>query len=273
MKKLSQLAMLLVLAGCAGGSGFPVVPGFNPSDIRRVGLYVDVGDKPFHVHQGALGMVKDFKKIYPFSWHLDERATIRFTERLKAEGFDVVDLETAGFSYYDLDELFIAKEGMWVVHPDHGDSLNKLRNDLNVQAVVIVKGQRVVAKSETTQMGSAVARAWISGSGLYSMQSIVSKEYYAVAAFGVSVFLLQPPANLSASGPLVSQDLYRSIELEDFPDPKDIKNLTREEFKPVFSAIDQYISDAAELAVCSFQLGTQSFKDVWNCLPEKYKAE
>jgi hypothetical protein len=273
MKKLSMLVVFLILTGCTCGTRFPVVPVFNPSDIGRVGLYVDVGDHPFHVHQGALGMVKDFKKIYPDSWELDERITARFTERLKAEGFDVIDLEAAGFSYFELDELFIAKDGIWVDHPDRADSLSKLRNEFQVRAVVIVKGDRVVAKSDTTPMGTVIPRAWMSGSGLYSMQSMLFKEYNAVAAFGVTVFMLEPAANLSASGPLVSQDIYRTIELEEFPNPKDIKDLTREEFQPVYDAIDQYISDAAELAVCSFQLGTQSFKDVWNCLPDKYKLE
>jgi hypothetical protein len=273
MKEFSTLLVVLMLTGCAGGTRFPTVSNFTPSDISRVGLYVDVGGTPFHVHLGALGMVRDFKKTYPFSWNLDERITLRFTERLEAEGFDVVDLQSAGFSYFELDNLIIAKDGMWVDHPDRSASLSKLRNDLGIQAVVIVKGERVVAKADISPTGTVIPRAWMSGSGLFSMQSMLFKNYYAVGAFGVSVFMLQPPANLSASGPLVSQDIYRSIELENFPNPADIQNVTREEFQPVFSAIDQYISDAADLTVCSFQLGTHVYKDVWNCLPGKYKAE
>ena len=139
----------------------------------------------------------------------------------------------------DVRGLVVVKENKWVILPRKRSVLERLIDEVEVEAVVIVQEQPVVADLECT--GGPCSSREIQASGLYSRGFLGLVRYKAVAALDIDVISLDPPANLATAEDWNSEWGRRSIALRDFPRPANLENVTEAEMLPVRNAIETYI--------------------------------
>lgn len=247
MKRLIIIFIIhLSITGCAT---LPPIPNFEMTQGARIGLFISIGNQVRHAHIGTT-VFNNFNKTYSYDWNLKRIAIDSFEKSLKQAGFIVVDLSEADFKFDDINALIISQDGKWIKNPTKSDAIEKLQKELNLQAIVILNEQRVMASMECSS-GGCVER-YIDGCGLYTRGILGVTQYKAVAALGTTIYLFNPPALLSAGGPLRMQWKQRAIALSKFPKPNEFRNITENEFEPVRVAIENYIANTADMAVKSF---------------------
>lgn len=226
--------LVTTLAGCAMA---PPIPQFETKRGDRVGIYVDIGEGPTHTHIGTT-IFNNFSKRYPYAWNLETILADSLKTSLNQAGISVVDLKAEGFRYSDLAGLIEPGEKQWVWAPGTESTKNRLRNEKNLKAVIVVKENRVLAALECG--GGPCNERYADSPGLYTRSMLVLTVYNAVAAYSWDVYLLDPTANLAYLDSIHSKMRIPSVRLTGYDSPADFKNLSEAEFKPVRDALVKF---------------------------------
>lgn len=232
MKKLRYvLALVISLTGCASS---PKIPSFTMKQGDKVGVLVEIGQHPIHTHIGTT-IFNNFEKSYPYQWGLDLAITDILTSALSQAGFEVVDLEKDGVRYSAITPLVVNDRGAWRLSPGKDKVYRALLKEKGLKAIVVVKETRVMSALECA--GGPCTPRYTEASGLYTRSFLGIDHYIAVAAFDLDVCVLDPLANLAEADPLRSMMSQPVVPLKDFADPKDFKQLTEADLRPVRDAI------------------------------------
>jgi hypothetical protein len=242
---IAILIAATILVGLGACAAIPPIPKYriNPGD--RVGLLVEVGAKLVHTHAGSIFGVRTFVKRYPNDWGLDRYIAKALTSRLRGTGgFEVVDLRKKEVSYRDVEGLIAVKDKKWVIPAERQEMYNRLRNEFNLKAVVLVREVRAYTTSACTGAGYCI-HYFSLGHGLFSQSSPLWFGFYSVAAYQTDIFLLGVPGN-----PGLGQDFRdvardRTKRMRGFKDPKDIKNFPPKGWGPARGHIQAYIDQIA----------------------------
>ena len=148
-----------------------------------------------------------------------------------------VDLSKHEFTGADLADLVIAQDNKWIYATGKSAILDRLRK-LNLKAVMLLKETQVVAALECN--GGPCSSRIANGSGLYSRGFFGIDRYHAVSAYKWGIYTLETPANIAWSEAMRKMLRIPSIELPDYPAPKEFKNLSAAEFEPVREAIEAF---------------------------------
>ena len=234
----------LFIAGCATT---PPLPKIESSRGDRIGLLVEAGDSPSHTHIGTT-VFTNFTKKYPYNWNLSADVTRTIKRTVRSAGFTAVDLRKEGINYADVSGLIQAAGEKWQIASGKEEIIRRLRDQLRLKALLILKETRVIAARECIGLGSCYKR-YADSSGLYTRSAFVVTDYKAVAAYQWNVFVLDPIADAAKADPLRSMLRIPSTPLSGFKDPADFENLTEAEFAPVRDAILRFTEIASNEAV------------------------
>lgn len=239
---LTICVFVLWLAGCASGpsgSQPSVMKGALPAG-SKVGLLISVGSGVAHEHIGTT-IFNNFTKNRTLSFDVGDRARDYLSTRLAEGGFVVVDIERAGFR---MDQF---AHGL----PSQTEHLGRLRQELGLQALVVVREQRVMASLECS--GGPCSERYMEKSGLFTRGVFNLTRYIAVAALDTKVLLLDSSTDLGFSDPLKSELAKRVKVLSFAKEPENLQVLTEEEFAPVAGWIDEYLKNMASAVTGSLQ--------------------
>lgn len=226
----------LFIVGCATS---PPLPKIESTRGDRVGVLIEIGDSPSHTHIGTT-IFNDFAKKYPYNWNLSSDVTHAVEQTVRNSGFTAVDLRAEGIQYSDVSGLIQASGEKWQIASGKEDTMRRLRDQLHLKALLILKETRVMARNGERYAGA---------SGLYTRSSFGLTSYNAVAAYEWNVFVLDPIADAAKTDPLRSMLQISETPLLGFKDPANFENLTEAEFSPVRDAILQFIEIATTEAI------------------------
>jgi hypothetical protein len=233
----------LFLAGCASAPPIPKI-GASPGD--RVGVLVDVGDNPSHAHVGTT-VFNNFYKKYPYQWKLGPEITRSVESAVKNAGFAVVDLRSEGLRYADVSGLVQIADDKWQIAAGKEGAARRLRDQLRLKAVIVVKEAKVLAALECG--GGPCSERYTEHSGLYTRSIFGLTAYHAVAAYEWNVIVLDPVVDIAKAEPMLSMLSIPATRFADFKEPADFKNLTEAEFAPVRSAVMRFVDYTSMEAV------------------------
>lgn len=221
----------VLLGGCATA---PPVPSFETRRGDRVGILVDIGDNPTHTHVGTT-IFNNFEKRYPHRWDLDAAVAGALKDTLSQAGFEAVDLEAQGLRHVDLAALVVENGQAWAVASGREGAARDLAQRRGLRAVVLVKEQKTMAHLECH--GGPCTERYTSGAGLYTRSILGLTTRYAVPAFGMHVYLLDPPADLARTGPLRSLVARPAVLLPAGAGPANLEQVSGAEWRTVRDAI------------------------------------
>lgn len=236
---ITLVVAMLSLSGCAVS---PPMPAFETKKGDRIGFVVEIGEGALHTHIGTT-IFNNFDKKYPVEWQLDSSVTEILRNELAASGFEPIDLETKGMSSEEIGSLVIRSGDKWKFAPGKEDIVSNLVEDKRLKAVVIVKEGRVLTALECS--GGPCAERYADSSGLYSRSFFGLSRYYAVPAFNLDVYLLEPPANIALGESLRAMMRIPAVSIKDYPEPADFENITKEEWIPVRNNIISFTKKMA----------------------------
>ena len=132
------------------------------------------------------------------------------------------------YSYEILNELIKAEDDKWIINKR--DIYNQL-NELGIKAVVLIKDKPGFIYMHPFSFHPK-------GSGLVSHHFIGIKRYFNVLSMVSDIYLLNPKAKINAVSNTYFNIIYDPMissfeEKSGFKVPKDIENITEEEFSPV----------------------------------------
>lgn len=156
-------------------------------------------------------------------------------QSVKSSGFEAIDLNAAGIQYSDVAGLIKANSEQWQVTPGKEDTVRRLREQLKLKALVVIKEERVLAALECA--GGPCAERYADTSGLYTRSFFGITRYNAVAAFKWNVFVLDPITNTAGVDSMREILRIPATPLPGFKDPATFDKLTEAEFVPVRDAI------------------------------------
>lgn len=243
MTRFLVYVSLLVLSGCAAFTPPPPAPQHALTKSSKVGLLVTLDPEIEHRHVGTT-VFNNFDHPAQLPWDLKVRVQTAFTKSLTEAGLDVVDLQAAGLDSKALAQLVIQKDKEWIVNPEAQSTLNRLHNELGLDAIVNVSQSQVRVRNECTQFGCA--ETYMNKSGLFTRGFMLSTTYFSVPAFYVSAYRLSEPSNLSVYEPLRGKLASDVKMLKNFPDPKDLRQLTDEEFIPVADSLATTVDELSD---------------------------
>ncbi|MDZ4360059.1 MAG: hypothetical protein U1B84_27200 [Variovorax sp.] len=233
-RRLLALFMALALTGCMTPPPLPPNGG-KLAKGAKVGLLVRMHASAEHMHVGTT-VFNNFSTPYPFPWNPTAKVYEAFTSELEKAGFQVVRLTS--FATTSVNALAVFQHDQWIANPAQAWAARKLKDD-QIAAVVLVEATRTQARLECT--GGPCGESFMQNSGLFTRGMLASTRYFAVPAFEAKVFVMDPPLNLAAYEPMLSQQRQRVRQLKDFEEPRDLKRLSTAELAPVASAIDGYV--------------------------------
>jgi hypothetical protein len=222
--------VIIILLGCATS---PPLPKIETTRGDRIGIVVNIGNSPSHMH---LGILNNFTQQYSYNWNLNAEVSRTVEQTVRNAGFTPVDLPAERISYSDVSRLILPVGDTWQLATGHEKMLRRLRDDLRLKAIIVLTKARVFLENRC--YGTHCIDIYAEASGLYSDSLLFWTLYKAVTAFEWNVFVLDPLAD-TAKADTLSHYLYvnHSVYLPGFKDPADFNNLTAAEFAPVKAAI------------------------------------
>ena len=233
----------LFIAGCATS---PPLPKIESTRGDRVGVLVEIGDNPSHTHIGTT-VFNNFAKKYPYKWNLSSDVMRTVEQTVRNSGFTAVDLRAEGIQYSDVSGLIQAAGENWQITSGKEDALRRLRDQLHLKALLVLKETRVMTALECA--GGPCSERYADASGLYTRSFFGLTRYNAVAAYQWNVFVLDPVADAAKADPLRSMLRIPATPLPGFKDPANFENLTEAEFSPVRDAILRFTEIASAEAI------------------------
>lgn len=238
--------VLMFLAGCASTP----LEKITASKGDRIGVIVEGGDGLLHSHLGST-VFSNFAKEYPqTNGSLRDEALVRVNRAITDAGFVPVDLTTQAVTAKDFSDVVVKNSGAWSVAPDKESLIRKMRDDLRLRAVLVVRQDRVTAAIECG--GGPCNYRDVDAPGLYSRSFFGMNSYYAVAAYRWNFIVFDPLVDAAAEPPVSDRVWVPSRLLKPYKAPADIKNLTESELQPVRDSVLQQVYDTAAEAVATF---------------------
>lgn len=231
------------LSGCATS---PEMPKIATNRGDRVGLLVDVGDNLSHMHVGTT-VFSNFSKRYDYNFNLQSDVTRTIEKSLRDAGLVAVDLRSAGLSHADLSGLIQITDEKWQIAAGKESVAQRLRNELGLKAVLVLKEARVLAALEC--FGGPCTERYMDASGMFTRSFMGATGYSAIAAYRWNVFVLDPVADTARTDTFRKITGIPAIRLRDFNTPADLNNLTERELAPIRDAILKLTEDATVEAV------------------------
>lgn len=224
----------------------------------RVGLLVVGVDKDaVHDHIGTT-VFNNFSTPKQLPWDLGDRLREAFAGATKSAGYELVNLSTADVSPSAANTVIGRPSGAWEVPAASKATYELLRNDLKLDALVVVSGGPTLVVNECTSFGCSPRI--ISKSGLLTRSFLGMDTYYAVPSFQTRVFSLQPVAELTGYQPISSAVNPQAKMLIDQKKPKEVKGMTEQEFGYVVEWIDEYVQRLAKTTVSVLATGVSIAK-------------
>ena len=239
----------LLTAGCATA---PPAPKIDAARGDRIGVLIEIGDNPTHTHIGTT-VFNNFVRKYPYNWNLNADVTRIVEQTIRNSGFSPVDLRAEGIRYADVSELIQVAGEKWEVAPGKEDSVRRLRDQLRLKALLVLKEGRVMAALECS--GGPCSERYADASGLYTRSFLGSTRYYAVAAYRWNFFVLDPVTDTAKADPLRRVLRIPAMPLPGFKDPAKFDDLTEADLGPARDAILRFVE-----AVSAEALKTLSVK-------------
>jgi hypothetical protein len=233
----------LVVAGCATS---PPLPRIEATKGDRIGIIVDVGDSPSHTHIGTT-VFNNFAKKYPFNWNMSAEVRGTIEQSVKNAGLTPINLQAEGIHYADVAGLIQTSGEKWQVATGKDNTIRRLRDQLRLKAVFVLKESRVVTALECA--GGPCSERYADASGLYTRSFFGLTRYNAVAAYQWNVFVLDPVADIAKADPLSSILRIPATPLPGFKEPANFENLTEVEFSPVRDSVLRFTAMASAEAV------------------------
>jgi hypothetical protein len=237
------LLSISLIAGCASA---PPLPKIESSRGDRIGLLVEAGDSPSHTHIGTT-VFNNFTKKYPYNLNLSANVTRTIEQSVRSAGFTAVDLRKEGINYAEISGLIQPAGEKWQIASGNEETFRRLREQLRLKALIVVKEARVMTALECT--GGPCSERYADSSGLYTRSFFGLTRYNAVAAYQWNVFVLDPVADAAKVDPLHRMLRMPVTTLTGFKDPAAFENLTEAEFAPVRDAILRFTELVSNQAV------------------------
>jgi hypothetical protein len=242
MKKIFSILAAIFLTGCATLNPPPPAPKSPLATGSKVGVLVTLNPEIEHLHIGTT-IFNNFSESKKLPWNLKNKTQETFSKSLSKVGFAVVDLETTGIDANTLGQLVIRKDDDWILNPKTQGALNQIQKNMGIDAVVVISSTKTRVRNECSQFGCA--ETYMNNSGLFTRGVFLSTRYFSVPALDVAVYRLNEPSILSVYDPLRSALASRVKLLNKFPEPKELRNLTDQEFFPIANSIAETINELA----------------------------
>lgn len=246
---LACIALTTLLSGCATSP--PPTPAIELKRGDRVGILVETSDTLTHTHIGTT-VFNNFSTPYPYDMALKSKVHQIVEQAFKSAGLQAVNLSDAGVRSVDLAGLVELSGNQWRTGQGKEATLTRLKNDLNLKAVLTIRTERALAMVECT--GGPCNFRFVNAPGLFTRSLFGPTRYFAVAAYQWNLYALDPVVDLARVKPLVDTVYMPSTELRGFTDPVDFKKLTAEELIPVRDGILESVQTAATVAVQSLNV-------------------
>lgn len=246
---LACIAFTNLLSGCATSP--PSAPSVELKRGDRVGILVESSDNLTHTHVGTT-VFNNFSTRYPYDMALKSKVYQTVENAVRAAGLQAVNLSDAGVRSVDLSGLIELSGNEWKTGPGKEDALIRLKNDLNLRAVLTIRTARALAMVECS--GGPCNFRYVNEPGLFTRSVFGPTRYFAVAAYQWNLYSLDPVADLARVKPLVDTVYLPSTPLRGFKDPADFKKLTADELVPVLEGILESVQTAATVAVQSLNV-------------------
>ena len=247
MKKIFIFLLTLTFITSCASLGIPKVTEFKIPPGSKIGFLVEEEVTfPTHRHVGTT-VFNNFSKSYENEkWVLKPLIEENLYKYLsKDDLYKVVNLEDEGISYSDIGGLIVYKNGQWVVDSSKSSSFEKLKNQLGLDAVIVVKEQEVLAYLECA--GGPCTSWTINSSGLFTRSFLNIKNYWAVAAFDTNIYIINTPTNAAVCESFRKFEDLRSSNIRHSFKPKNLKEITSEEWAKVKNQVDTYLNSMTEM--------------------------
>lgn len=239
-----SITLATFLIGCT--TFVPPVPAYKLKENGNVGLLVVAKSNPTHTHVGTTIFNNDVKE-YDYDWNMQQTIFGQFKETIEQNSnYKVVDLKTIGYKDSDPSSFVTIKDKQWIFDPSNTAFRENLLEN-NIDIIVIIKEGQTLASLECSQYGCN--RFHSEGYGLFTRSFFGLDRYHASKSFSMSIQTLDTPINLLlTNGFKETQELTEKSKLmSDFEDPKDFKNITKEELEPIRLNIIEYFKNLATL--------------------------
>jgi len=235
------------LAGCVK---IPEVPKYTIETGDKIGYLIDVDTYPTHTHIGTT-IFNNFTKKYKYNWKMKQYITSHMQNRLSSrKKLQFINLSKYHITSKDLNELIVNENEKWIINPKKENIYQKLRN-LGIKAIVHIKEDAKLALLECGAFGCT--EHYAKGYGLFTRSMLGMDNFYAATSFHTSVLLLHPIGNLQKEftepygQPMAiirsPFGLTEAAKKSGFILPKDFKNITNTEMKPIEIIVKQYIDN------------------------------
>jgi len=246
------LLFVLVAALLSACASSPTAVPTNIARMKagtRVGVLVTGLDQSaVHEHVGTT-LFNNFSNPKTLPRHLGEQTSAAIGTALTSAGYVTVPIEAEKFSVASLTSMFATSDGTWSVRPERKVDFDRLKQEMNVDAVIVVIGRRTLARLEC--FGGPCTERYIEKSGLFTRSVFNLNTYHAVPAFDVKLLRLDVPADLSRFDPMASIERARVKQLMGNERPDDPRTLTDAEFAVITAWIDTYVAKISQAAVAT----------------------
>lgn len=177
----------------------------------------------------------------------------------KLTGFEVVNLRDMSISSpLELNFVEITDKN-WTSVKQNSELRESLRKQ-GIFAIVSVFELPTLANLECSQFGCA--NHYSQGYGLFTRSFLGMDRYIASASFEISAEIIQPLIDISVQEDMreILHFSSKNKEVSDFSDPKDFKNISEHELKPIKSEILVYMQSVARLT-SKYLKGSPSVKE------------
>lgn len=246
MRFLSTIFVFVIASLLTGCVTSPPLPTIETTRGDRIGVLVEGGNTPTHSHVGTT-VFNNFVKKYDYNWNLRAEVVSIVQRSITSAGYTPVDLQSEGVRYSDVEGLIKPAGDKWEVSKGKDEILRRLRTDLRLKAIVVLKEGRVMTVLECT--GGPCSERYADGPGLYTRSFLGMTNYSAVAAYQWNVFVLDSPADTAKADPLRSIVRMPATHIRGFKSPADFDNITEVEFGPVHEAVLTFVEGASAAAV------------------------
>lgn len=243
VKTVVVFCAVLIFSGCAS-LHVPEVPQHAIPANANVGLLINVGDNPTHVHVGTT-ILNNFNKKLPYDWNMKEAIFQTYKTQIESStSLKVIDLHDYGIKRASQVDFVDVKDKQWSVVEANSSLRNSLM-DKNLYAVITVTEKPTLASLECGAGGCS--ERYVDGFGVFSRSFLGIKNFTATAAFDITAEVIQPPVDL-ARQPALSDlaSFQKKSKLITELKPQNLKNITDQELAPVKAHILQYIQTVAE---------------------------
>jgi len=257
LKSFSLVIVIIsLLSGCASVY-VPEIPAYQAPKNAKIGVMINLDEVIKHTHIGTT-IFNNQVKDYDFSWSMEQAIFETIKTQIESNSpYQVVNLKELGYSNKTNLNFTSVVEKKW-----HENETNtELKKELlaqNIYSVINIKDTRSLVILACSQYGCT--EFYSEGYGLFTKSFFGLDSYYASASFNINAEFLSPAHNIT-----IMKDMRelvgwekRSLYLDDFEDPKNFENITKEEMLPVKTKILEYFEKVGSTVLS--HMGSAGYK-------------